>query len=573
MRKFVGILLGCLLAFSSAVSVSPIETEALSLAFEVTPETIEFTDLNEEIQLKSAYETQWKIGSCKVISGEECITVDSDNVVKPLKNGTATILVTSATEGHTDYVYVTVSLDEFTEYRSGDINLDDKISVSDAVMLQKYLICSQVLTDLQLLAADVNCDGAVNVFDYVLLKRKIIQNQPEYTVKTDMTNAAYQLAWDDAMSENKTAVLTSSEELDEYLTERFRSPVIRSLEKTYDEEFFSENILIIDLYAQNYRDDWITEVSGVFSNGETIDIRYNNTFIDGGGVYESLMITQVAVPKSCYNGENASRSKSWEKNISASNTEYDLGMLSEATGKQLNEIFSKDGAWINSAEELDAYLKECLTEDGMTEVGNYISEGIDFDNESVYIWMDTDIIGSTHTVMNTAVFNSFDNYIDLTYNNYQPVSCMGGSFLHILKTDKEYYGKAVKLRSFLSDKSGVYLRADGGLFRYYPSSNIDIYKSLYINQYSFGSEGAIDIYWAYPGGGGSEFSSFENVGSLEVPVGTLPFSEDYAEETDANGNTVYAGENFSITWRESSVVVKFRTKDSTETTSYEIPYE
>lgn len=627
MKKFVGIMLGGILAFLSAASVSPAETDAISLASELTTEeeplvtTVpaetepvtttypygyegNYHSVNiaiDTLPVKTEYKlyeeldlTGLTVHAMTAIHGSyiaesfygvdpadypESFSVYTGNF-NPAVPGEYMITVTyiiqpleGNIQGNLNASFNVTVTDETPDYTPGDINSDGKVSLSDSAVLQKYLSGSESFTGLQLLAADLNGDGRVNVFDAVSMKRRIIQNQPEYTVRTDMTNAAYQTAWDDAMKENKTAVVTSAEELDSYLTQRFRSSVVRSLEKTYDEEFFSENVLILDLYAQNSRDDWETEVSGVFSNGETIEIRYDNIFIDGW-VNESLMITQVAVPKSGYNGEKAVHSKSWEKNISALNTEYDLGMLSEVTGKQINEVFTKEGVWVNSAEGLDAYLRECLTEDGMAEAGSFIKSSMNFDKESVYIWMDTDIIGSTHNIMNTAVMNTsvFGNYIDLTYSHYQPVSCMGGSFLHVLRTDKEYSGKTVKLRSFLSYSSGVNLRTDGELFRYYPASDMSNYKTLFINQYSFGSEGAVDFYWAYPGGGGSEFSGFENVGSLEVPVGTLPFSEDYTEEIDADGNTVYTGENFSITWQESSVAVKFRTKDSTEMTSFEIPY-
>lgn len=459
MKKFVGIMLGGILAFLSAASVSPAETDAISLASELTTEeeplvtTVpvetesvtttypygyegNYHSVNiaiDTLPVKTEYKlyeeldlTGLTVHAMTAIHGSyiaesfygvdpadypESFSVYTGNF-NPAVPGEYMITVTYIIQplegnikGNLNASFNVTVTDETPDYTPGDINSDGKVSLSDAAVLQKYLSGSESFTGLQLLAADLNGDGRVNVFDAVSMKRRIIQNQPEYTVRTDMTNAAYQTAWDDAMKENKTAVVTSAEELDSYLTQRFRSPVVRYIMNT--------------------------------------------------------------------------------------------------------------------------------------------------------------------AVMNTSVFG---NYIDLTYSHYQPVSCMGGSFLHVLRTDKEYSGKTVKLRSFLSYSSGVNLRTDGELFRYYPASDMSNYKTLFINQYSFGSEGAVDFYWAYPGGGGSEFSGFENVGSLEVPVGTLPFSEDYTEEIDADGNTVYTGENFSITWQESSVAVKFRTKDSTEMTSFEIPY-
>lgn len=53
----------------------------------------------------------------------------------------------------------------------GDVNGDGSVSVSDAVLLQQYLIRRSALTADQAVRADLNGDGAVNAFDLVLLRR------------------------------------------------------------------------------------------------------------------------------------------------------------------------------------------------------------------------------------------------------------------------------------------------------------------------------------------------------------------------------------------------------------------
>ena len=54
---------------------------------------------------------------------------------------------------------------------TGDINLDGQVSVSDAVLLQKYLIKSGKLSADQANRADLNQDGVLNAYDLVALKR------------------------------------------------------------------------------------------------------------------------------------------------------------------------------------------------------------------------------------------------------------------------------------------------------------------------------------------------------------------------------------------------------------------
>ncbi|WP_338127144.1 dockerin type I repeat-containing protein [Ruminococcus champanellensis] len=57
---------------------------------------------------------------------------------------------------------------------TGDINLDGKLSVSDVVLLQKYLIKSGKLTADQAKRADLNRDGVLNAYDLALLKHTML---------------------------------------------------------------------------------------------------------------------------------------------------------------------------------------------------------------------------------------------------------------------------------------------------------------------------------------------------------------------------------------------------------------
>ena len=58
----------------------------------------------------------------------------------------------------------------------GDINLNQKLDISDTKSLQSFLSKKSSFTPNQGISADFNDDGKINVFDLVLLKRKYIQN-------------------------------------------------------------------------------------------------------------------------------------------------------------------------------------------------------------------------------------------------------------------------------------------------------------------------------------------------------------------------------------------------------------
>ena len=63
---------------------------------------------------------------------------------------------------------------EFYVYMNYDVNADEKIDVADAVLLQRYLLGEDTLTQSQWQTADLNADGTVNGFDLALLRQKLV---------------------------------------------------------------------------------------------------------------------------------------------------------------------------------------------------------------------------------------------------------------------------------------------------------------------------------------------------------------------------------------------------------------
>lgn len=58
----------------------------------------------------------------------------------------------------------------------GDINLDGRNNIADAVLLQRYLLGMDELSLLEYNRADLYRDGLVDAFDMVLMRQKIIKN-------------------------------------------------------------------------------------------------------------------------------------------------------------------------------------------------------------------------------------------------------------------------------------------------------------------------------------------------------------------------------------------------------------
>jgi hypothetical protein len=58
----------------------------------------------------------------------------------------------------------------------GDINSDGSVTITDAVLLQKYLLNTYIFTKEQWELADMTGDGEVNVFDLCVMKNKLINS-------------------------------------------------------------------------------------------------------------------------------------------------------------------------------------------------------------------------------------------------------------------------------------------------------------------------------------------------------------------------------------------------------------
>lgn len=65
-------------------------------------------------------------------------------------------------------------LDDYKPIVYGDLNSDNTLTTADAVLLQRYLLGEDTLTQSQWQTADLNADGTVNGFDLALLRQKLV---------------------------------------------------------------------------------------------------------------------------------------------------------------------------------------------------------------------------------------------------------------------------------------------------------------------------------------------------------------------------------------------------------------
>ena len=102
-------------------------------------------------------------------SNTDIAVVSKTGIVTALDEGDVTIIVTNENNDSEELKVIVVA-----DIIEGDCNEDGKISIADAVMLQKWLLNESEL--LNWYNADLCHDGKIDVFDMIEMRRKIIEN-------------------------------------------------------------------------------------------------------------------------------------------------------------------------------------------------------------------------------------------------------------------------------------------------------------------------------------------------------------------------------------------------------------
>lgn len=125
--------------------------------------------VHPEISVDDA-QYQWYLDGKEITGadGYEYQISDADEKSK----GTYSVKVTS--NGVTAEIPVLTVSEVLDSGLKGDLNSDGKITVADLVLMEKYILGSQTLTEKQFTVADLSGDNAVDSFDLVLLRKIFI---------------------------------------------------------------------------------------------------------------------------------------------------------------------------------------------------------------------------------------------------------------------------------------------------------------------------------------------------------------------------------------------------------------
>ncbi|MDE5755200.1 MAG: hypothetical protein K2H89_11780 [Oscillospiraceae bacterium] len=447
---------------------------------------------------------------------------------------------------------------ELTNYKV--IPESDQIYVRDAVMLTKYLHGQQSISKSEFEKYDRNQDSVVNIFDFLLVKQELIgeitaDREEKVTAVTtiDSTASVTVAGWDSAMS-NQNYVIQSFEELQEVTMPLFKPAVVRSLEETYNPEFFEDNILCLNLWAQNPEDDFYMQIGNVSSKQNQLLIDYDKIYINGFVGEKKVLISQVAVPKYDYDAVV------WGmKDAVSIPYEYDFDSIE---GYE-DTLVERSNALISSYEELTKYAEILPGEIAQTVLGKYTEEF--FETKSVYfrpVSYEEPTRESAWNVTKTGNYITADIKISRTPTDFL-VGTIGLGQLILEKQDAE--------------NAKIYCRACEAVMKGYSSNEtfedeMHFYPipgtgaSFCVNQYQFRNENALEFYWYYSGSGGNSYHFIE---SVKMDSDFRPFFanvNDVLISSCEEESYHISGKNYHISYNEESsiVTVTFRKSENSE---------
>lgn len=103
------------------------------------------------------------------LSGE----FDNSMLFNKLDIGSYVYRVEAEDENGDVYTLIDAAFDVVQPVVKGDINGDGSVSISDGVLMQKYILGTEALNSVQLECADLSDDSIVNIFDMIMFRKQI----------------------------------------------------------------------------------------------------------------------------------------------------------------------------------------------------------------------------------------------------------------------------------------------------------------------------------------------------------------------------------------------------------------
>ena len=439
-----------------------------------------------------------------------------------------------------------------------DVNCDSEINIADLIIMSRYLMGEYSLTENGIISADVNDDGVTDVFDLIQLRKKILSLSSyveDYMYKKDTT--VYVTAeGEEAALKNSSYVFRSAKGFDEFAEKNFRPAVGRELKKSYDDEFFKENVLLLHLGKQVYG-GLSTDVEGVCIE-KTADEEFLSPLtikLESCEVNcvlpEAVEIHQVIYPAE----------KLGEREVEWVNSRFkDIDSKHFSVTAYPEQSINENSIIVRTNDELNDFINNTYDDKNQEK----IKEQFEYIEKNKGIRIDEDFFKDHFILFRIICWHN----VPSKYN----AQLFDGNIV-INEQDSPFYGDVIELclDAYIFDKR--YDKDDLSVSfvdhriideKYDPQGDTALIsddkdynsRKIRISQYSFGNESAVSVYLTYTVGMALNAG---NKRVLDVPVekGFKPFGA--KEDIEKLKEIPCESENYSVEWGESSVTVSFRT--------------
>lgn len=441
------------------------------------------------------------------------------------------------------------------EQTNGDVNGNGEVDILDVVILNRALLGAEKLTKTAEKLVDVDGDGKPTASDSLLIMKYLVKLIPSLDAEDpapaskvtaeiciDQTMAVSDEGWNAVHSDTASYVIKSAEQLATDLQPLFGNAVTRSLQKTYDEKFFEENVLLFKILPFSGSEKvTVAEDDVTMKNGKmNVGYSYSESKAD---MYGAALV-QVAVPKSAYNDETVVWTEKDAKSVSVALETESVYTIA------VNRVWDK--AMIHSTQELKDFLSQSLTEEGIAMYAEKYPEEF-FEGNTLYMQLAWGHAPG-YTCDGTAMKK--DGVITINAIKTQSYGCVE-QILHTAVLDKNDAADAqVVLRTIRSDADEMH-----GEYTMFSSPD-GYHPGVYVNLYQFNDEYEMEIGWLLEGGDCMYLA--DKVTSVPMESGYMPFDGNYEYSEDEECNVYCIGEAFEIQWLSEEIVIQYKSAENSD---------
>lgn len=128
----------------------------------------------------------------------------------------------------------------------------------------------------------------------------------EVSAQTTMTMLSYNEAfWERADSDASSAVITGTQELEEWLAPIVSEEEMAVFRETYTDAYFAEHVLLLNAFAQTSGGQCAFEITGIAQDGAALTVNWRDLYEELGATEDIVtdVLAQVSLPRDSFTAE------------------------------------------------------------------------------------------------------------------------------------------------------------------------------------------------------------------------------------------------------------------------------